>query len=303
MKDRIERFKNVHLNFVPASVVRAAAVKRLAASDLSFPGVEFKIASSEEEMAGAFALLEECYVRRGIARESQMRLQVISLLPTTTTFVARKGRHIIGTLSLIEDSDLGLPMEKVHPSEVSRVRGLYRHIAEVGALAISADHRRSGLSIMLYNMIYRWARHWRHVDDMLIAVHPSARHFYRNILLFETLGAVQSYRGLGGAASLPMRLDIPGAQRRFHNIYHNRIVDRNGKLDFYRFFCAPSDRFDFSSHPEFHAHRSKKSPLDESAVMQLMDRFSLSGKEFAENEATALRRHFPKISFSMDGAA
>lgn len=47
MKDRIGRFKNIHLNFVPASVARAAAVKRLGASDLSFPGVEFKIASSE----------------------------------------------------------------------------------------------------------------------------------------------------------------------------------------------------------------------------------------------------------------
>ena len=98
MKDRIGRFKNVHLNFVPASVARAATLKRLAASDLSFPGVEFKIASSEEEISSAFTLLEECYTERGIARKGQMRLQVIGLLPTTTTFIARKDKHIIGTL-------------------------------------------------------------------------------------------------------------------------------------------------------------------------------------------------------------
>ncbi|MBP8277898.1 MAG: GNAT family N-acetyltransferase [Propionivibrio sp.] len=301
MGDRLGRFKNLHLNLTPPPLIRAIALRRLAASDMNFPGVEFKIASSEDEMAGAFDLLEQCYVRRGIAREGQMRLQVISLLPTTTTFVARKGKRIIGTLSLIEDSDLGLPMEKVHESEVADVRRLFRRVAEVGALAVSADQRRTGLSIMLYNMMYRWARNWRHVDDLLIAVHPSARFFYRNILFFQTLGTVQSYKGLSGAASLPMRLDIPGVQMRFHSIYRNRIIDRSKHLDLYDFFCAPSDRFDFSSHPEFRPQQPRMSPLADSAVMQLMGRFSLSIKEIAENEVNALRRHFSGIQLSMEG--
>jgi len=303
VRDRLGRFKNLHLNLMPSSLMRAIVLRRLAASDMSFPSVEFKIASSEEEIAGTLELLEQCYVRRGIAREGQMRLQVISLLPTTTTFVARDGKRIIGTLSLIEDSDLGLPMEKVHSSEVTAARGLFRRVAEVGALAVSADHRRTGISIMLYNMMYRWARSWRHVDDLLIAVHPSARFFYRNILLFQTLGSVQKYRGLRGAASLPMRLDISGVQMRFHSIYRDRIIDQSKHIDFYDFFCAPNDRFDFSSHPEFQQHQPRMSPLADSAVMQLIERFSLSIKEIAENEMNALRRYFPGIQPAMEGRA
>jgi hypothetical protein len=68
MRDRLGRFKNLHLKLTPPPLMRAIALRRLAAGDMRFPGVDFKIASSEEEMAGAFALLEECYMRRGIAR-------------------------------------------------------------------------------------------------------------------------------------------------------------------------------------------------------------------------------------------
>ncbi|NBN63837.1 GNAT family N-acetyltransferase [Microvirga tunisiensis] len=278
-------------------------MRRIRASDISFPDVTFKIVSTEEEMAGAFALLEDSYVRRGIVAEGQMRLQVISLLPSTTTFIAKKGDQILATVSLIEDSDLGLPMEKVHGPEVAGVRQLFRKVAEVGALAVRPDLRRTGLSIMLYNMMYRWARYWRHVDDLLIAVHPSARFFYSNLLLFRPLGRVQNYAGLRGAASLPMRLDIPGVQMRFHRIYRGRIVDRGSGLDFYDFFCAPSDRFDFSAHPEFRRQAAIAGPLEDRAVSGLLRRFALRPEAMEDQEAAALRRHFPALSLSMDGAA
>lgn len=302
MRDQIGRFKNVHLNFVPPPLMRAIALRRITACDLSFPDVAFKIAASEEEMTGAFSLLEESYVRRGITRAGQMRPQVVNLLPSTTTFVAMKGDQILGTLSLIEDSDLGLPMEKVHPEEVAGARKLFRRIAEVGSLAVVPDQRRAGLSIMLYNMMYRWARHWRHIDDLLIAVHPSARFFYRNILLFRRLGAVRRYEGLSGAASLPMLLDIPGAQMRFHDIYRDQIIDRCRGVDFYDFFCAPDERFDYSSHPEFSKQQYIAGPLSEGVVNRLLNRFVASSDKLAESEADALRRHFPRIEFAANGA-
>lgn len=293
MGDRIRSFKNLHLGLVPPAVMRMLAVRHIGASDLSFPEVEFKIVSSEEEMAGAFKLLEESYVRRGIAKEGQMRLQIINLLPSSTTFIAKIGSRILGTISLIEDSDLGLPMEKVHEKEVDGARGLFRRVAEVGALAVLPDQRRTGLSIMLYNMMYRWARNWRHVDDLLIAVHPSARYFYRNLLLFNSIGPIQRYVGLRNAASLPMRLDIPGAQMRFHRIYKGRIVDRRQGLDFYDFFCAPTDRFDFSAHPEFRKKKLIAGSLPEGAVTRLLDRFAPSRESIDDVEADILRRHFP----------
>ena len=303
MKDRLGRFKNAHFALLPPQLMRSFAMRRIRSSDISFPDVTFKIVSTEEEMAGAFALLQDSYVRRGIVAEGQMRLQVISLLPSTTTFIAKRGDQILATLSLIEDSDLGLPMEKVHGPEVAGVRQLFRKVAEVGALAVRPDLRRTGLSIMLYNMMYRWARNWRHVDDLLIAVHPSARFFYSNLLLFRPLGRVQNYAGLRDAASLPMRLDIPGVQMRFHRIYRGQVVDQRSGLNFYDFFCAPSDRFDFSAHPDFRRPTAVEGPLEDRAVSGLLRRFSLCPTAMEDQEAAALRRHFPALSLSMDGAA
>ncbi|MFN7169168.1 MAG: GNAT family N-acetyltransferase [Pannonibacter sp.] len=303
MKDRLGRFKNAHFALLPPQLMRSIAMRRIRASDISFPDVTFKIVSTEDEMAGAFALLEDSYVRRGIVAEGQMRLQVINLLPSTTTFIAKRGDQILATLSLIEDSDLGLPMEKVHGPEVAGVRQLFRKVAEVGALAVRPDLRRTGLSIMLYNMMYRWARYWRHVDDLLIAVHPSARFFYSNLLLFRPLGRVQNYAGLRDAASLPMRLDIPGVQIRFHRIYRGQVVDQRSGLNFYDFFCAPSDRFDFSAHPDFRRPIAVEGPLEDRAVSGLLRRFSLCPTAMEDQEAAALRRHFPALSLSMDGAA
>jgi len=49
MGDRLGRFKNLHLNFTPPPLIRAIALRRLAASDMSFPGVDFKIASSDSD--------------------------------------------------------------------------------------------------------------------------------------------------------------------------------------------------------------------------------------------------------------
>ncbi len=298
ISDRIHKFKNAHLALIPSPLVRTLALRRLARSDIGFPGVEFKIASSEEEMLGAFALLEKSYIKRGIARDGQMRLQVINLLPTSTTFVAKKDGKVIGTISLIEDSELGLPMEKVHTVEVRKARQLYRHVAEVGALAVEPEYRRSSLSLMLYNMMGRWARGWTHVDDLLIAVHPSAQFFYRSLLMFETMGKVQKYAGLRDASSLPMRLDFAGFQGLFQSVYKGR----SPHFDFYDFLFAPNDRFDFSSHPTYRANSLHTGSLPGRVVSRILNESAVTPGKFAANEVAALSRYFPDCSLQFSGA-
>ena len=157
----------------------------------STPGIRYKIASTQEELRHAFALLERSYVERGIAGSGQIRMKILNILPTTTTFIALRGDAVVGTVSLIEDSELGLPIEQVHPEDVARVRNRHRKLAEVGALALEKTERRSAISIMLFNMLYRWARNWRRVDDLLIGIHPSARHFYDAVLQFRRIGATR----------------------------------------------------------------------------------------------------------------
>jgi hypothetical protein len=207
MRDKLNR-KTI-FNLIPGRIMREIFVRKLGRLDLTFPGIRFKIASSSTEIAKAINLVDDCYVARGILDHEQKRVSIHTLLPTTTVFVALHGNEVLGTASLIEESPLGFPMEQVHP-EVEKFRDTLRRSAEVGSLATVARYRSSGLSIMLYNMLYRWARYYRNIDDLIIAAHPSSEGFYSNVLLFEKIGPIQEYKKLRGAESIPLHLDIPG---------------------------------------------------------------------------------------------
>ena len=302
MKDQVRKWKNAHLNVVPKPVIRHVALKRMAARDFSTPGIRYKIASTQEELRHAFALLERSYVERGIAGSGQIRMKILNILPTTTTFIALRGDAVVGTVSLIEDSELGLPIEQVHPEDVARVRNRHRKLAEVGALALEKTERRSAISIMLFNMLYRWARNWRRVDDLLIGIHPSARHFYDAVLQFRRIGATRSYETLNGAASVPMVLDAAGAQMRFHRLYSGKIIDRGAGLSFYDLFCAPSDRFDFSCHPDFRALSAATSPLQQGDVSAMVSDLARLEGGLAETEIRVLQKYFPKLNLTLTDA-
>lgn len=141
MKDKVKRWRNAHLAVVPKAVIRSIAMRRIMARDFATPGVEYKIASSYRELQQAFDLLEQSYINRGIAEAGHVRMKVLNILPSTTTFIAVRKGEVIGTVSLIEDSELGLPMETVHAAEVDFVRKGHRRLAEVGALALAPSER------------------------------------------------------------------------------------------------------------------------------------------------------------------
>ncbi|WP_321364903.1 hypothetical protein [uncultured Celeribacter sp.] len=298
MKDQLRKWKNAHLNIVPNFVVRHIALKRMAERNFMTPGIHYKIASSQEELESALTLLQRSYVERGIAGSKSFRMKIRNILPTTTTFIALRGDTVVGTVSLIEDCELGLPIEQVHASDVARVRNRHRKLAEVGALALEKSERRSAISIMLFNMLYRWARNWRHVDDLLIGIHPSARHFYAAVLQFNQIGSSRSYEALNGAASVPMVLDAAGAQMRFHRLYSHKIIDRSTGLSFYDLFCAPCDRFDFSCHPDFRSLSVATSPLQQGDVSAMVSDLARLEGGLAEKEIRILQQYFPKLNLA-----
>lgn len=148
---------------------------------------------------------------------------------------------------------------------------------------------------MLFNMLYRWARRYRQVDDLLIGIHPSMRHFYGSVLLFKRIGATRSYQALNSALSVPMALDIAGVQSRFHRLYGDRIIDQASELSFYDLFCAPSNRFDFSSHPDFKEMQMAGSPLGHGDVHTIIRDLAKREGALGESEARLLKQHFPHL--------
>ena len=184
--------------------------------------VEVRLATTVPELFESARLLHAMYVARGLIepKPSGMRATPHLLLPSTATFIARRGDAIVGTLALVVDSPLGLPMEKAFPEEVKAVRAPDRRAAEVGALCVAPGARRQGVSYLLTKLMWRCAREVCGVDDLLIAVVPPADELYRAAMLFERIGPTRRHPSVkNGVVTVPMRLDLRAAPGAFKGVF------------------------------------------------------------------------------------
>lgn len=176
-------------------------------------------ASTVSEIKTAFKIIHKEYVKRGYckAQTSEMFYTYFSLLPNSRTFVLEKENAIHGTLSLIPDSPCGLPMERLFPEEIAKLRAEGRKVAENSMLALDQEILGHGLFSLthsekhlyffsLVKMMIDTAKSMG-ITDILIAVHPKHEALYR-FLTFETIGPVKSYQGALGNPALPMRWQI-----------------------------------------------------------------------------------------------
>ncbi|MBK4995329.1 GNAT family N-acetyltransferase [Pseudomonas sp. S37] len=242
-RDRVSRGQPWLEACLPAALYRRLFIRRLARQPLAIDGFSFRPVQALHELEQALRLVNDSYARRGIATvcRAGMRFSPFHLLPGTTTFVALKDDQVVGTVSLIEDSALGLPLEDVHVNEavLQRLGGL--HLAEVGTLAVSNQYKGKGVPLMLYNAMFRWAMDHRRVDALLIAVHPRAAGFYRNVLFFSPIGPVQTYTKFNNALSQPLALNLRQARQVFARVYRSPSLSftvEQQRTDLFDFFCA-----------------------------------------------------------------
>ncbi|MBI6919178.1 GNAT family N-acetyltransferase [Pseudomonas monteilii] len=228
---------------LPAALYRRLFIRRLSSHPLAIEGFSFRPVQNLYELEQALRLVNDSYARRGIATvcRAGMRFSPFHLLPGTTTFVALKGDQVVGTVSLIEDSPLGLPLEDVHVNEAVLQRLGGGRLAEVGTLAVCSHYKGKGVPLMLYNAMFRWAMDHRRVNSLLIAVHPRAASFYRNVLFFSPIGPVQTYTKLNKALSLPLALNLNQARQVFAKVYQHPglgFTVEQQHTDLFDFFCA-----------------------------------------------------------------
>jgi ribosomal protein S18 acetylase RimI-like enzyme len=192
---------------------------RFAEGDLK--DVVVKLADSAEEALAASHILHRAYAKRGliVPHPSGLRVTPHGVLPSTLTFVAKMGDLYVGTLSLICDGALGLPLDAIYAREVDRFRARGERLAEVGSLAILPNFRKKGIACLLYRLMYETACE-RGIERALAAVHPNAEDIYRATLLFERFGEERAYPGLNRSArAVALDLDLRGIEPRFRDAF------------------------------------------------------------------------------------
>lgn len=195
-----------------------------------------KIAETREELEACFMLLHDAYVSSGFMTPdpSGMRVTIYHALPTTTTLCAKYDDKVVGTLSLIRESAIGFPLQRIF--DLTSVREREGNIVEVSALAVHPRFRRTGGTILfpLMKFMYEYCTTFFDTRHLVIAVNPRHIEMYESLLFFRRLTStvVENYDFVNGAPAVGATLDLKHAPEILRKAYANKPPRRN----LYRYF-------------------------------------------------------------------
>lgn len=176
------------MNFLPEPVKKNFIRKYVRVPLDSPPQLKIKVAETQQEIEAAYQILHDNHVSRGLSAPHSSGLRIIKYfsLPTTTTFIVLWERKIVGTMSVIADSPMGLPMDQEF--DLSPLRKKNLRFGEISSLAIDRKHRNSfSLPFHLFHFYNRYVRDYMNLDGTVIAIHPKAISFYETLLNFKRL--------------------------------------------------------------------------------------------------------------------
>lgn len=189
--------------------------------------VEFRAVQTTDELKAAARLVYQEYLKRNYTRPnaSRMKLSIYHTLPTTTTFIAlHRSAGIIGTISLIEDSPLGLPMDEVYRSELDRLRQRGLRLAEASMLSLNGRLFGHGvftmfhakkllLTLQLFKVMFDYLKLCTAADELVACFNPKHQLLYE-FLQLKPLGGLKVYPGANRNPAVARHLNIAETRRR-----------------------------------------------------------------------------------------
>ncbi len=190
-----------------------------------------KVAETRDELEACFKILHDAYVAAGFMKPhpSGLRATIYHALPTTTTLCAKWEGRVVGTISMIRDGVFGFPMQSVF--DLAGVRAKTGQIAEISALAVHPDFRKTGGAILfpLMKFMHEYCVRYFDTRHLVIAVNPDRIEMYEALLLFQRLAAedVDAYDFANGAPAVGATLDLRHANAGFHRVYGRKTSRKN----------------------------------------------------------------------------
>jgi GNAT superfamily N-acetyltransferase len=190
-----------------------------------------KIAETREELEACFKLLHDAYVGSGFMTPdpSGMRVTIYHALPTTTTLCAKFDDKVVGTISIIRESAIGFPLQRIF--DLTSVREKEGNIAEVSALAVHPRFRKTGGTVLfpLMKFMYEYCTTFFDTRHLVIAVNPRHIEMYESLLFFKRLTSrvVENYDFVNGAPAIGATLDLKYAPEVLRKAYAGKPSSRN----------------------------------------------------------------------------
>jgi len=222
----------------------------------------YHVARKRSELEQAFSLVYAEYVAKKYIPQhykSKLRISLYNCLPSTTTFVAKDGGKVVATVTLIPDSLLGIPMDKIYKKELDAFRKRGLKIAEVSQLSIDSrlfpkkwfsmfNFEKLIFIFKLFKLVLDWALYNDKLDELCIAVNPRHQYLYK-FLGFEELGGLKYYGSVNRAPAIAKHLHLAGAEQKakrrkgLYNIFFGEKVDESAFKDKCVLSCSDLEYF------------------------------------------------------------
>lgn len=183
---------------------------------------EFREVRSAREfrLASHLVYLEYLKKQYSIPNRGQLRISIHQALKKTTTFIAIfKKKYILGTMTFVEDSPLGVPMDKLYQDDLDKLRKVGTLCAEATMLALNnkimslpsvPKSFRMFILLHLFQAGFRYLRAHTFVDTVVACFHPRHEFFYK-MMKFKPLGPIHSYASVRGSPAVAYALHIEQA--------------------------------------------------------------------------------------------
>ncbi len=212
---------------------------------LELPGggdFELKLVSSPKGLREACKLVHDRYVEIGLIEKQRNGIWITpyQLNPNSRAVIGLmrvKGRPIC-TATLVCDSEIGIPSERLYPKEISYLKTQGRRVVEITCLAAKPCKEASNAFLYIFKLIGVYALALGH-EDMVISVHPRHATFYEDIFLFERIGGLRYYPGLKNAPAVLERQDLTTFVERLKEAYKEFPSYAN----LYEFFLGKNESF------------------------------------------------------------
>lgn len=166
--------------------------------------VDVSTARTAEDLQLAGELVRHQYAARGYFADTEhpdqdMRHQS----RRASTVLARDGRHVVGTLTVVIDSAVGLLADEINGDVIELLRNSGLRLGEVVRLAVS--HQRDTDSRIVLAALFNAAHGLcvaNEVEELLIEVNPRHVGFYRRALCFDVASEERVCRRVSAPAIL-----------------------------------------------------------------------------------------------------
>lgn len=211
--------------------------------------MEYRVARNRDELEQAYGLVYRQYLKRGYTKVelSGLRLSFYNALPQTTTFIAISGKDVVATATLIADSPLLLPMDKIYHNELDVFRSSNIKLCEISMLSSDTELFSKGISLMLnskklffifslFKVIYDYVKYTLKLNYICISVNPKHKLTY-DFLLFKTLGKEKVYSNANNAPAVGMYVDAGSVEEEC------KVIQRRGVYDMFFLKTTSPDKF------------------------------------------------------------